>query len=206
MLKKMMAQYVYDIVHLEGNPLTFLEVQTLLDGETPGGQRVDDVMQVLNQKRALEYLLQLCKRGMQAEDQALACAFHQRIAFEEALTWGEFRNGQVRISGADYMPPAASELSQYFADGLVQLQAISHPFEYALAWFFWASQQQFFFDGNKRTARALMNHILLRHGYYYLSVPAAKKDEFDQMMVDFYQSKNASAGMEWMSACYRTWD
>ena len=51
-----------------------------------------------------------------------------------------------------------------------------------------------------------MNLILLRAGYYYLSVPGERKDAFDAMMVDFYESKDATAGMRFLLECYRSWD
>ncbi len=58
MLRKLMAQYVHDLTHLEGNPFTFVEVQTLLEGTTIGGHRVFDQMQVLNQHKGLCFLLE----------------------------------------------------------------------------------------------------------------------------------------------------
>ncbi len=131
---------------------------------------------------------------------------HARIACEEALCWGEFRNGQVGISGTAYQPPLAADLPRLYADGLASIGSISHPFERALAYFFWGAQKQFFYDGNKRTARAVMNYILMSHGYFYLSVPAAQREGFDQMMVDFYNEKDATAGMQWLLSCYKDWD
>ena len=207
MLRKLMAQYVYDLVHLEGNPLSFVEVQTLLDGMSVGGQRMSDLLQVLNQHKSLLFLQEaLANPALWPWDQALACALHKRIAREEARRWGEFRGGTVRISGTLYQPPAAAELPDLYQQGIAMLAAIPAPFERALAYFFWGALRQFFYDGNKRCARAMMNHALMAHGYYYLSVSAAKRDEFDQIMVDFYDSKNATAGMCWMLACYENWD
>ena len=44
-LKKLFAEYVWDIVYLEGNPYSFLEVQTLLDGTTVAGHALSDQTQ-----------------------------------------------------------------------------------------------------------------------------------------------------------------
>ena len=206
MLRKLMAQYVHDLTHLEGNPFTFVEVQTLLEGTTIGGHRVFDQMQVLNQHKGLCFLLETLGNPAWQLGRELACALHARIACEEALCWGEFRSGQVGISGTAYQPPLAADLPRLYADGLASIGSISHPFERALAYFFWGAQKQFFYDGNKRTARAVMNYILMSHGYFYLSVPAAQREGFDQMMVDFYNEKDATAGMQWLLGCYKDWD
>jgi Fic family protein len=208
MLRKLMAQYVFDLVHLEGNKFSFVEVQTLLDGETIGGHRLADHNQVIAQHKSLLFLLETLKHPLEQQLtwQELACALHARLAREEALVWGKFRSGQVRISGTHYLPPAAENLADLYAAGSAQIALVPHPFERALAYFFWGALMQFFYDGNKRCARAMMNHMLLSHGYFYLSVPALKREAFDQMMVDFYDSKDASAGMAFMLACYQTWD
>ena len=45
--KEMLPEFVWDASFLEGNPFTFPEVKTLLDGVTIGGQKVSDQEQVL---------------------------------------------------------------------------------------------------------------------------------------------------------------
>jgi len=51
----MLPEYVFDTSKLENNPITFPEVQTLLDGVTIGGHKVSDVEQVLNIKKHVAY-------------------------------------------------------------------------------------------------------------------------------------------------------
>lgn len=46
-VKKVLEGIVYDTVALEGNPFTFPEVKTLLDGITVGGHKLFDERQVL---------------------------------------------------------------------------------------------------------------------------------------------------------------
>lgn len=57
LVKKMLPEYVFDTSKLENNPLTFPEVQTLLDGVTIGEHRVTDVEQVLNIRDAWNLIL-----------------------------------------------------------------------------------------------------------------------------------------------------
>lgn len=47
-LQKMLAQYVWDASVLEGNPFTYPQVKTILDGVTVGGHKLSDQDQVRN--------------------------------------------------------------------------------------------------------------------------------------------------------------
>lgn len=201
-LKKLMSEFVWDITHLEDNPYDFIEVQTLLEGITIGGHTLAEQQQVLNQHRSLQQIFDLVKKDKFCfTDESIKNA-HSIIAEEEALEWGCLRKGEVSISGTDHKPPSAHQLELLFTTGIKTLQLISHPVERALAYFCFGSINQFFYDGNKRTSRWTMNGILMSHGYNYLSIPGAKKDEFNQLMIDFYNSKDATKVMRFMRACY----
>ncbi len=69
--------------------------------------------------------------------------------------------------------------------------------------FLFGAYFQFFFDGNKRTSRHMMNGWLMRHGYNPISVPAARALEFNSKMVRFYHSKDASEMMAFLVDCYQ---
>ena len=51
-----LPEYVRDAAVLEGNPFTYPEVQTLLDGITVGGRKTSDEQQVLNLAEAANEL------------------------------------------------------------------------------------------------------------------------------------------------------
>ena len=72
----------------------------------------------------------------------------------------------------------------------------------ATAFFLFGALQQFFFDGNKRTSRMMMNGILMSHGIDAISIPASRADEFNEKMVAFYVSRNATAMMEFLVDCH----
>jgi hypothetical protein len=61
--QRTLPEYVWDAAALEGNPFTYPEVQTLLDGITVGGRKISDEQQVLNLAEAANELLQLVKTG-----------------------------------------------------------------------------------------------------------------------------------------------
>lgn len=72
------------------------------------------------------------------------------------------------------------------------------PFEKAAAFFPVGALQQFFFDGNKRTSRFMMNDILMSAGIDAISIPAAKAQQFNENMVRFYLEKDATEMMEFL--------
>ncbi|BAP55887.1 filamentation induced by cAMP protein fic [Thioploca ingrica] len=197
-LQKVFPEYVWNTVYLEDNPFTFPEVQTLLEGITVGGHRIEDQQQVLNQSNSLNRLLTLVKQQTFALDKSTFCQLHSLVAFEEALEWGIFRTGTVKIAGTEYQPPPAEQLDRIFTEGIEYLKAMDNPLERGIALFLFGSLNQFFFDGNKRTARLMMNGVLLSHGIDAINVPAKQKLEFNQTMIAFYDTQNADGMFKFM--------
>ena len=58
---KMLPEFVWDASVLEGNPFTFPEVKTLLDGVTVGGRKIFDQEQILNLAESSRRLLTMVK-------------------------------------------------------------------------------------------------------------------------------------------------
>jgi prophage maintenance system killer protein len=201
---RMLPEFVWDASVLEGNPFTFPEVKTLLDGVTVGGRKISDQEQVLNLAQSARHLLALVKTSAFALDKATFTAIHALVARNEALEWGHFR-GEGAETGYTPLPTVvdAPELNRVFAGGLQALQrCVQHPFEKAAAFFLFGALQQFFFDGNKRTSRFMMNGILMSAGIDAISVPAAKAQEFNENMVRFYLEKDATVMMAFLLNCH----
>jgi hypothetical protein len=62
----------------------------------------------------------------------------------------------------------------------------------AVAYFLFAAFQKFYYDGNKRTGRYMMNGHLMSNGIDAISVPAGRKQEFNTEMIDFYWQKDGT--------------
>ena len=201
-LKKLMAEFVWDIIHLEDNAYTFTEVQTLIEGVTVGGYSLSDQKQVLNQFESLKYLLKLIKNDKFMFNQENILSAHNIIAESEALKWGCLRDGEVRIGGTEHKPPLAVELNKLHLLGIDEILKIENIFERALVYFCFGSINQFFYDGNKRTSRWTMNGILMSNSFNYLSIPGDRKVEFNQQMVNFYDTKDATEVMKFLISCY----
>ena len=203
MAEKMRADFVYNTAALEGNPFTFPEVQTLLDGITVGGHKVSEAEQVLNLSRALTHLIALVKAGTFRVDAKTACEIQGIVAREEALTWGCFRDGAVSIAGTEYRPPQAADLAEVFALGEQALNAIADPLLRAFLVFLWGSINQFFYDGNKRTSRFLANGTLLSAGFPPIMILAKDQLAYNQVMTRFYDTQDATEALNWLYDYYR---
>lgn len=180
-LQKMLAEYVWDASVLEGNPFTYPQVQTILDGITVGGHKLSDQDQVRNLVASTKELLRLVKTGTFQMDKATFTALHGIVAREEAIK---------------------PNLNQIFSDGLLALEQLAHPLERGIIFFLFGALQQFFFDGNKRTSRMMMNGILMRHGIDAISIPAHRAQEFNEKMVDFYQQREGTTMLRFMLSCH----
>jgi prophage maintenance system killer protein len=60
---------------------------------------------------------------------------------------------------------------------------------------------QFFWDVNKRTGRFMMNGILLAQGYPIINVPAKRQQEFNTLMLTFYDSNDMTAMNRFLRSC-----
>lgn len=192
--KKLLSEVIYDITALEGNPHTVPEIATVLEGITVGGHRIEDQEQVRNVKSALDLLFELSENF---EPSAQTAKRLQALAAKgEALEEGVFRSGPVGIAGTQYRPPEAGKLSEIYEQTLQLLKGIEHPLEQGIVMFLTVARAQFFWDGNKRTGRLLMNGILLREGQDLITIPAKQALEFNQKMLAFYESGDGSEMMQ----------
>ena len=199
--KKILEGIVYDTVFLEGNPFTFPEVKTLLEGITVGGHKLSDERQVLNQAKSWKTLLHMIQSGEFTVSREIFCRLQGIVAEEEALDWGDFRSGAVSIAGTGHIPPEPDDLNALFHQGIAILEKIQNPHLRGMLFFLFGSLHQFFWDGNKRTSRLMMNGILLSSGYDVINIPAKKKLEFNEKMIRFYDDHDGSEMIRFLVSC-----
>lgn len=85
-------------------------------------------------------------------------------------------------------------------DGFIRGE-LDYVFEQAIAYFLFAALQRFYFDGNRRTARYMMNGHLMMHGYDAIGVPAARRQEFNAGMVDLYMTRDGTGMFRFLASC-----
>lgn len=168
---------------LEGNSLTLSETKVLLeDGITVGGKPIRDFYEATGHAKAYDYMLQIARSGELkiAEDtiKQLHFLFYNAVDSEAA---GQYRESQVFISGTEYVPPAAEDIPALMTELIEELNSKRdrlHPIEYAAYAHRRLVDIHPFLDGNGRTARLLMNMILINKGYCIVSIPPVLRHEY----------------------------
>ena len=216
-LHRMLDQFVWEACLLEGNPFTFVEVKTLLDGVTVGGRKISDHEQVLHLIRSVKHLLARVKAGTFRMDKATFTELWGVVTGHDAPRqghfWGEGIDADcctrdVGREGVGRCPLAASTagaraLNRLFTQGLQALQSeVPQPFEKAAAFFLFGALHRFLPDANPCTSRFMMNGILLSAGVDAISIPAAKVQEINDHLVRFYLEREATALMKFLLGCH----
>jgi hypothetical protein len=209
------AQYAFDAAVLENLPFTFPEVQTLVDNVTVGGHKLSDEQQVLGLIECVRELGQMVRSGEFMLDKVTSGILHRIITngtvLDEGLFRGEGATGgtpRVRLGLHEpYTPPptvpGGANLRRIHDEGAIFiLSKLSEPFEQAVAYFLLCALAQFYFDGNKRTGKAMMAGWLMCHGIDGFGVPARRQLEFNTEMVDFYRFKEGTRMFGFMAQCW----
>lgn len=168
---------------LEGNSLTLSETKVLLeDGITVGGKPIRDCYEATGHAKAYDYMLSLArsKDFQLTEDVILRLhhLFYNAIDDDQA---GQYRTEQVFITGTEYVPPTADEVPaqmQTFVTELNLKRNLMHPVHLAAYAHRRLVDIHPFMDGNGRTARLLMNLILINAGYCVVSIPPVLRHEY----------------------------
>ena len=188
--KKNLAGLVYDFQTLEGMPFTLPEVQTYLQGITVGGHKIEDEDKLKQQALAWKQLIVLVETNSFVFSKATACALQAIVAKDEALEIGRFRQGQVWIKGADYLPPDHETLDARFQALCERISALEDPFEQGGVAALDMARNQYFYDGNKRTGFLMMNGLFLTNGLLPFSVPSKHVLDYNIMMLEYYATGN----------------
>ena len=182
---------------LEGNSLTLTETKVLLeDGLTVGGKPVRDCYEATGHAKAYDFMLEAAKTDKFTVD--TICELHRLFysGIDENYA-GKYRNEQVYISGTEYMPPKHEEVAKLMDCFINELNYKSdklHPL--VLSAFAHKSLADIhpFIDGNGRTARLLMNLILLNKGYQVISIPPILRQDYINALEAARHSNDFSSG------------
>ena len=192
-------EWTYNSNSIEGNTLSLRETQMVLqEGITIKGKSLREHFEAKNHERAINLLYKLVDSGdgLSIHD---ILSLHGLVlnSIEEDFA-GRLRNGGVRISGANFVPPNAQKVSGLMDDLLVfvnenplnlNIIELTTIFHHRFVWI------HPFFDGNGRTVRLAMNLLLMKQGFppaiiltndrlkYYNALNDANKGRYGKMML-----------------------
>ena len=192
-------EWTYNSNSIEGNTLSLRETQMVLqEGITIKGKSLREHFEAKNHERAINLLYKLVDSGdgLSIHD---ILSLHGLVlnSIEEDFA-GRLRNGGVRISGVNFVPPNALKVSGLMDDLLVfvnenplnlNIIELTTIFHHRFVWI------HPFFDGNGRTVRLAMNLLLMKQGFppaiilttdrlkYYNALNDANKGRYGKMML-----------------------
>ena len=180
---------------LEGNSLTLSETKVLLeDGITVGGKPIRDCYEATGHARAYDYMLETARGGpLQFREEdilQLHTLFYSGIDPAHA---GRYREGQVFITGTEYVPPMAEEVPGQMAALMEELNRKKdtlHPVVLAAYAHRRLVDIHPFQDGNGRTARLLMNLILVNRGYCIATIPPILRHDYITALQQAQRTRN----------------
>ena len=180
---------------LEGNSLTLTETKVLLeDGITIGGKPIRDCYEATGHAQAYDFMLEAARGEpfVVSEDTIIRLhkLFYNKIDLEKA---GRYRSEKVFITGTEYIPPPPEEvpvLMQAFISELNDKRETTHPVLLAAFAHKKLVDIHPFIDGNGRTARLLMNLILINKGYCVVSIPPVIRRDYISALIAAQRLKN----------------
>lgn len=195
-------EMTYNSNAIEGNKLTFKETFLIInEGITIKGKPLKDHIEAKDHYEAINYLYDLIEHDKKHTFSEVLIRNLQRLITKETDSGisGAYRNGNVIITGSKHTPPEAYEVSKLMNE-LVEWvgnnKSKLHPVELAAVLHHKLVYIHPFFDGNGRTARLLMNVMLMQAGYplvvilkndrkkYYQTLEKADKGDLSPF-VDF---------------------
>lgn len=192
-------EWTYNSNSIEGNTLTLRETQmVLLEGITVKGKSLREHFEAKNHEKAIDYLYSLVNENYTLRSIDILSLHELVLRMIEDEFAGRIRNGSVRISGANFVPPNANKVSDLLDElidfvnsnplGLNDIE-LATVFHHKLVWI------HPFFDGNGRTVRLAMNLLLMRKGFppaiilkndrkkYYEALNQANSGNYQKLML-----------------------
>ncbi|MFZ4616629.1 MAG: Fic family protein [Rectinemataceae bacterium] len=188
-------EWTYNSNAIEGNTLNLRETELVLNrGLTIGKKSLREHFEVLNHAEAISMLEYFISRKKDLTEE-LVLALHRLILknIDDAEA-GQYRQSNVMIVGAVHIPPQAVKVPRLMGELIAWYHENSRkiPAPELAAWIHYKFVNIHpFTDGNGRTARLLMNLILMRAGYppaviltvdrkkYFRVLKDADKDRFE---------------------------
>jgi Fic family protein len=164
-------EFTYNSNAIEGNRLTLRETELVISqGMTIKGRSLREHLEARDHHEATRFLYDVAdakKSGPVTE--VLIRSLHRLVVREtKAETAGSYRKGSVRITGSAHIPPEGFDvprLMREFVAWIRRSRTSLHPLVFASLAHHRLAAIHPFEDGNGRTARLLMNLLLMQRRY-----------------------------------------
>ena len=202
--KQMMIEYTYNTNAIEGNTLTLRETQLVIEeGITASGKSITETLEAKNHPEAIKSVEKLAAAKNELTEDAVL-QLHKLIMSNITEDAGHYRTMGVRITGATFMPPPSSEVKPRMDELLKWLRENPDeltPIELAAVFHHRLVSIHPFSEGNGRTARLLMNALLMKDGYPFIStVPKLDRPKYLRTLMEA-DLGNTSSFVNFVARC-----
>lgn len=167
--EEMIVEWTYHSNAIEGNTLTLGETRLVLEeGITIAGKTLKEHLEATNHKEAILFLLKILKEKKKVTLDLIDQIHKIVLKNIEKEFVGVYRHGQVRIVGARFIPPNYLKVPKLMDDLIKWFNKDGqrmHVIDRATLFHHKFVMIHPYYDGNGRTARLLMNLILMQKGF-----------------------------------------
>jgi len=177
--KDFLVRYTYNTNAIEGNRLTLRQTALVLsDKIAPQGVRTEDIIETFNSVDAWNFV----KSYKGRLNKAFVCKVQYEVTKNTSCRiQGDYRDGEVRIMGSEHKPPKPKDVPKLLDELFVEFytqKKILHPVELATLLHNRFVNIHPFTDGNGRSARLLMNWVLLKNKFPPVIIEVVNKEEY----------------------------
>lgn len=189
-LMRFIVEFSWKTSQIEGNTYDLISTERLLlYGEKSSTNTEFEAQMILNQKEALEFILdniELWEKPTLSSLEMLHSIVGKNLGITKNL-----RKTIVGITGTNYRP-LESEFQIRDALELLfkNISEATNTYEKALICVLGLSYIQPFIDGNKRTSRLLANALLLAHNYAPISYRSVDSRAYKEATLVFYEQNS----------------
>ncbi len=177
------VELTYTSNAIEGNTLTRRETAEVIEhGITVGGKPLRDHLEAVDHYEAVQWMRELAAQATPLGENTV-CELHRRIvARSQPAVAGVYSPHPRRIAGSPVIFPNPFRIPQLMEEFGAWLSSAPSTPEGAFEGHFRLTAIHAFSDGNGRTARLLMNLMLIRGGYPPVAVrPEDRKTYLDAL-------------------------
>lgn len=186
-VKRNIVDYIWKSANLEGITVTYPDTQTIYDGFSVSGYKLEEINAINNLKKAWYFILEDIDIQL---DFAYICKINKVVGEGVFYNAGVIRTTPVNIGGTAWKPnfPIESKIKEELAD-ILNNKEITKT-ELAINIMLWIMRSQMFIDGNKRTAMLVANKIMIENGCGIISIPIEKQNEFYKLLIEYYETND----------------
>lgn len=173
-------EWTYQSNAIEGNTLTLRETQVVLEGVTVGGKTLKEHLEAINHKHAIDYLGELVGKNDLVTEWHIKNIHQLVLKGIDDENAGRYRRENVVIAGARHCPPEAIKVPELMERLILDNREIwVHENTIIQAALLHGELVRIhpFTDGNGRTARLVMNLVLMNEGL--LPIVIRKEDRLE---------------------------